>query len=120
MSTIVYLDTGGGRVSLTLKRAPKYLRFVMRGTDYATLDALDQWDDQPRDGETVYAAVIAYSSDVHLSCRDKDGRRYGRREKTATYELVPEQPDQETLRDTARWQAWAIAQHEMTQTDTIA
>jgi len=115
MITIVSLRHGLIRGSLRLQRAPVYLRFVMRGTDWSTLDALDQLDDQAEPGETIYAAVKVSGGSMHVD-RVVNGRRVGEWHQTATYELVPDQPAQEILQDAAEWQAWATAQHAARQT----
>lgn len=108
--TIVSLRHGTTRGSLHLQRAPLFLRFVMRGTDWSTLNALDQLDDAPKPGETVYAAVKVDSAGMHVD-RVVNRRRVGEWYQTATYELVPDQPDQEILQDATEWKAWATAQH---------
>mgnify|MGYP000626702823 CR=1 FL=1 len=103
----VYLSHGGIRgKGLLLKRQPRFLRFVITGTDWETLDALDQLGDTPRDGEYVIAAEKRDESSVHFSGY-RDGKRAGWWERTATYQSVPDQPPQDVLRDTDRWRAWA-------------
>jgi hypothetical protein len=110
--TRVFLKVGSLRGPLTLKRhpLPKFLRFVLTGSDWKTLDALDQLDDAPRPGEFVIAAVKADESSVHFDGY-RGGKRAGWWERTATYERVPDQPPQDVLTDTARWQAWATEQN---------
>jgi hypothetical protein len=105
--TQVSLKLGTLRGPLTLKRVPRFLRFVVTGTDWTTLDALDQLDDTPREGEHVIAAEKRDESSVHLDGY-KNGRRCGWWERTATYEPVPDPPPQDVLRDTAKWQAWCV------------
>lgn len=103
----VYLKIGRLRGPLVLRRTPKYLRFVITGSDWKTLDALDMLDDAPRDGETVIAAVKVDESSVHYDYTEKaTGRRRGTWERTATYKAVTDRPSRETLRDTTMWQAW--------------
>jgi hypothetical protein len=108
--TTVFLRLGTTRGPLTLRRVPRFLRFVVRGTDWATLDALDQLDDEPAAGETVIAAEKADESSVHLDYTErKTGRRRGLWERTATYAPVADPPADDVLRDTAKWQAWCLA-----------
>lgn len=107
--TEVYLRLGSSRGPLTLRRVPKYLRLVVRGSDWATLDALDQLDDAPREGEYVIAARKRDESSVHLDGY-KDGRRCGWWVRTATYEPVADSPPQDVLRDTEQWRAWCVAE----------
>lgn len=106
-TTLVSLKHGTIRGSLSLRRCPKYLRFVITGTDWKTLDALDQLDDEPRDGEYLIAAVKSSEGSVHLD-GTRNGRRFGEWHRTATYETMPDQPSQETMRDRAEWQKWCM------------
>lgn len=106
--SLVSLRVGTLRGRLSLYRTPKYLRFVMAGADWDTLDALDQLDDTPREGEQVMAAALGKRGSVHVCRRGKGQKSSWHR--TATYHLLPEQPSQEVLRNTAQWQAWCLAQ----------
>lgn len=107
--TIVQLRVGVSRKPLRLARAPLYLRFVMRGGDWNTLDALDQPDDAPQDGETVYAAIQVDVGSVHIDGK-RNGRRFAKWMKHATYELLPSQPSQEVMMDWSRWQEFCESQ----------
>lgn len=107
--TRVTLRLGTTRGPLTLRRTPTYLRFVVTGTDWATLDALDQLDDAPRPGETVIAARKADESSIHFDGY-RNGKRAGWWERTASYEPVADQPPADVLRDTERWRAWCLEQ----------
>ena len=109
MTTYVSLRVGVSRGMLPLRRTPKFLRFVLTGSDWATLDALDQLDDEPREGEHVVAAVLKESSTMHLD-GVRNGRRFGAWRKVVTYEPVTPQPPQDLLRDAAKWREWATAQ----------
>lgn len=91
--------------TLELKRAPKFLRFVW-DVKANKWDALDQLDDEPRPGETVFAARLADTGSLHVDGY-RNGRRCGWWYATATYELVEPQPDPATLRDREAWQKWA-------------
>lgn len=56
MSAIVHFLDGPPEIvaaSLTLQRTPEYLRVVVAPD--GKVDALDQLDDTPREGETIYA-----------------------------------------------------------------
>lgn len=103
----VFLMLGSARGPLVLKRAPRLLRFVLTGSDWKTLDALDQLDDEPKPEERVIAAERrgGYGA-VHTDGRDKQGRRTAEWYTTADYEYIPDQPPQDVLRDRARWEAW--------------
>lgn len=104
----VRLEIGGNIIGhLNLHRTPKMLRFTVVGRDYKTLDALDQLDDEPRDNETLVAAVLVSRDMVHIDGRDKDGKRFGRWLESVTYRMIESQPPQEVMRDTTRWQEWA-------------
>lgn len=113
--TQVFLKLGTTRGPLTLKRVPRFLRFVLTGADWKTLDALDQLDDAPRAGEHVIAAEKRDESRMHLDGY-KNGRRCGWWENIATYEPVPDPPPQDVLRDTAAWQAWCLERLKATET----
>lgn len=98
--------------SLSLQRAPKYLRFVVKDVGNPTKrawDALDQLDDQPEPDETVMAAVKWYEGQIHVD-RTVDGKRVGEWYPTATYELVAESPPDEVLRSTELWRKWCYEQ----------
>lgn len=97
------------RGSLSLKRTPKFLRFACAGiaTCSRNWDALDQLDDEPREGETLMAGVLVDQSSVHLD-RVVKGRRVGEWHSTATYELIEPQPDAATMRDNEKWRAWCM------------
>lgn len=106
--TQVFLRLGSTRGPLTLRRTPRFPRFVLTGTDWSTLDALDQLDDTPRPGERVIAAEKRDESSVHYD-GVRNGRRFGEWHRTATYVPVPDPPPQDVLRDTERWRAWCVA-----------
>lgn len=109
--TMVRLNFPLFRGSLSLRRVPKYLRFTCRGIGSCSRqwDALDQLDDEPEPGEKLFAAVLASQSSVHLD-RTVRGRRVGEWIPTASYDLVPNPPAQEILRDRAQWQQWCVDQ----------
>jgi hypothetical protein len=109
----VSLDHPLFRGSLSLKRAPKYLRFTVRGMASCSRnwDALDQPEDVPEPGEQVIAAIKRSSGSMHLD-RTVNGRRVGEWYETAVYAPIEEQPPDDVIRDTAKWQAWVMAREE--------
>lgn len=94
---------------LQLKRAPVFLRVVIKGD---TVDALDQVDDKPEPDETIHVYMRdGQAGFVHLDGRDaKTGKRWGKTFATAEYKLYDVQPDDATLRDRAKWQEWCAAE----------
>lgn len=115
MSVDVHLEIGGVRFgkALHLERAPIYLQFVVVGDDWDTLDALDQPEDRPRDGERIIAAKRGPIGTVHLD-RTVNGRRVGEWLSHATYKIIDPQPADDILRDLEAWRAWATADYERT------
>lgn len=104
---LVTLRAGGVPVgpSLHLQRDPALLRFVSsRFPD--SLDALDQLDDTPKDGETVYTARLVKRGRVHLHCARGSKLPSGWYQ-TAEYELIDPQPEQAVMRDRDSWEKWA-------------
>jgi hypothetical protein len=115
---IKILDGPAAGQTLWLRRAPLYLRVVNLAGE---IDALDQLDDEPRDDEVVYAyrAKGGKTSWVHLHVRGKHAKSRGGFWGSAEYELCPDQPAQEILRDTERWREWAAEQYEREKADRI-
>lgn len=101
---VSFLDGPAAGVVLELHRAPVFLRVVI---GHEGVDALDQLDDEPRAGEdiAVYQRV-GNAGSVHLSGRDKNGRRFGRTLATAEYRLHAEQPADEIVRSQVKWRNW--------------
>lgn len=84
---------------------PLFLRVVRDSK--GVIDALDQLDDTPAEDEELFAYVkIKDNGTVHIDCRDKKGKRFGRWYNPCTYALHEPQPDQQTMRDSAAWQTW--------------
>ncbi len=105
---ITFLDGPAAGQTLTLQRTPVLLRVVHVGEN---VDALDQLDDLASSNEsiTVYRMTDA-PSHCHVDYRDpKTGRRRGEWRRMATYAVLPEQPDDATLRDNEAWKAWCRA-----------
>lgn len=93
---------------LMLARTPKYLRFVF-DIKANTFDALDQLDDKPKPGEKIVAGIKMNEGSVHVD-GVRNGRRFGEWYATASYDACEVQPDAETIRDAAKWQAWCLAE----------
>lgn len=88
---------------LMLKRHAKFLRVVVADGKW---DALDQPEDTPQPNETLYAYVVV--GEIGMCHINRGGGRGGFYA-IANYRFVPIQPDQETMRDSSRWQAWCHA-----------
>jgi hypothetical protein len=94
---------------LSLKRAPVFLRFVVKGNDWKTFDALDQLTDEPAAGERVIVGERKGRSVVYMD-GTRGRRRVGWREVWWNYDPVPDQPPAEVTADTGRWRAWCVEQ----------
>lgn len=106
---IRFLDGPAAGVALNVRRAPQYLRVVRDGQ--GTWDALDQLDDKPAVGETIFAYRMAsFDGSAHYCGRDANGKRFGRTEAYAAYTYIDPQPEPLWLSNNTHWQAWAIAQ----------
>lgn len=108
---IDFKDGPAAGTSLTLARAPIYLRVVIDETT-GQVDALDQMDDTPGPSERihVYRRTIDGGM-VHVCGR---GSRHGRGCSAyvmASYEHMPD-VDGESVRVNERWRAWALARPE--------
>lgn len=96
---------------LTRDPLPKFLRFVVTGDDWQTLDALDQLDDEPKAVERVIAAKMdGKPGTLHLDRWQKGRGRVGEWYRTADYWPVAEQPPDDVLRDREKWRAWCLAE----------
>jgi hypothetical protein len=102
-------DGPAQNTALSLRRAPYYLRVVMKDGKF---DALDQLEDTPAADEQITVYFLKSNDGfVHVDGRDpKTGKRFGRTETMATYKLCPVQPDDATVRSTMLWQAWCQEQ----------
>ena len=90
-----------GVPGLLLRRAPLYLRVVCHDGKW---DALDQLDDRPEPGETIYAyRLVEQQGSVHIN----RGRRGSGFFVMATYTVVEPQPADATMRNNACWREWA-------------
>jgi len=102
---ITFLDGPADGQHLNLRRTPVLLRVVQAGNAF---DALDQLDDTASPDETITVYQLTQAPGwCHIDGRDaKTGRRWGETRPIATYALLPEQPDDATLRDNAAWREW--------------
>ena len=93
-------------LTLELQRAPMFLRVVHNGK---TFDALDQLDDKPEPGETIFTyKIIGQPGYAFIDGRDKKtGERFGRKTAIAKYEFYYTQPSDEIMLDNDKWGAWA-------------
>lgn len=100
-------DGPAAGAAFRLRRAPLFLRLVRgRGEDWS---ALDQLDDAVQEYEEVAVyRRVARPTWVHVDYRR--GRRGPRSEwlMLADYRVCPDQPADEVVRNTARWQAWCL------------
>jgi hypothetical protein len=88
-----------------------FLRVVI--DESGVVDALDQLDDHPKQSETViaYRRVKDTLTNFHLRCGRESKLKSGWYQ-AAQYRVIEQQPSEETLRDTAKWQAWCMEQVE--------
>ena len=98
-----------GAPMLQLQRAPLFLRFTR--TAAGEWDALDQLTDKARPGEELIVGLRVATGSMHLKC--------GRRSKihsgfyrTAEYNVYDQQPSQELLRSSDRWETWCYGRLE--------
>jgi hypothetical protein len=100
-----FLDGPAANETLACCRAPLLLR-VVRGRD-GKWDALDQLDDQPQKGESIF--VYGRASEpvlVHILTGNR-GRRGSGWYQMADYRyLADDQPAEDEARDTDKWRAW--------------
>lgn len=102
---IEFLHGPANGEKLSLSRAPKFLRVVI--DQAGKVDALDQLDDEVRDGETVYVYRIDGQAGSGVMCsRGRGCQRF----LSARYLPHSEQPPQELLRDNDAWRTWAMSQ----------
>ncbi len=97
--------------TLAIARTPVFLRLVQNaGGEW---DALDQPDDQPTLDESLHAYQIdGEPMRGFWDGKGKDGRRTGGPFVLVSYRHVTDQPDQATMRDPTRWQAWCESRPE--------
>lgn len=100
-----FLDGPAAGKSLSLKRAPIYLRAVQDPA--GKWDALDQLEDEPKkDERIVIYRLKAEPGWCHIYKRGPGSGFYA----TGEYEVVEPQPGQEDVRETDRWRDWTSRQ----------
>ena len=109
---ISFIDGPAEGVRLSLQRMVFFLRVVRDAN--GKWDALDQPDDTPAAGETIYVyRHDKTTGSAFVDGRDpKTGKRWGRVENVATYRLHTVQPDDAAMRDNAAWSKWCWEQPE--------
>lgn len=106
---VSFLDGPAKGVVLQLRRVPMLLRVVQdRGGAW---DALDQLDDEPRRGESIH--VYRRRDDLQVGkyhlLTSRPRRAGSGWYWMASYCVLPEQPTDDQVRNTAAWQSWATA-----------
>lgn len=116
--TMVFLTYRNYPVTLSLKRVPRYLRFVWRGNPGCSKnwDALDQLDDVAEGFETIVAAEITQQGTVHVD-RVVNRRRVGQWFASAEYTAIDPQPSDETMRNLELWRTWCVERNENRKAD---
>lgn len=107
-----FMDGPAAGLGLDMRRAPLYLRLVQDAS--GKWDALDQLDDEPRDGETIHVYEAATPPSAVFACGRGRGAGGGRYE-YAVYRHVDVDVEALGLRDTDTWRAWANARGEASQ-----
>lgn len=93
-------------ITLTLRRAPLFLRAVRSGR--GGWDALDQLHDECRASETPYAyRRIGPASRWRLKSQRRGQSGWF---VAAEYRLCDPQPTSDDMRDTESWRAWCLEQ----------
>lgn len=94
-----------------LKRAPRFLRVThVPQIIPPKWDALDGLEDIPEPHEELFAyEVHGETGSCFMDGRGKDGKKWGGCYAIATYRVVPEQPDDATMRDAIAWRQWCLA-----------
>lgn len=94
--------------NLSLRRAPHFLRVVIG--PQGEVDALDQLDDEVKEGETPHAYIRTGGIGMCHLKMSKPGRSgfYT----MADYSYFPNQPSHEEMIDNAKWRAWCVVHHE--------
>lgn len=92
----------------TIGRAPILLRITYSAA--RLFDVLDQLDDTPRQDEVVWVyRMTGAGGPCFVDYSGPGGRRCGECVSSCTYAILPEQPEDGTLRDNQAWRAWCDA-----------
>lgn len=103
---ITFLNGPAKDQSFTLRRAPYFLRVAyVPQIIPARWDALDLLEDEPMEGEILYAYVLANQPMRGFI----DGKNYCGPFISATYRLVAPQPTDAEMRTTEAWRTWCEA-----------
>lgn len=103
MSTKILNGPAKGATAM-LRRAPVFLRVTIDAR--GKVDYLDQLTDLALPGERLHAyRCVAAPTEIHVLIRGKN-RSAGGFYQAGEYELCPEQPDDATMRDNAKWREW--------------
>jgi len=94
-----------GRTML-LNRAPLMLRVVQAAC--GCVNALDKLDDKPQDDELVFLYIMVgpVGDWVFVSFSGRNGQCRGGQFRSATYRLLPGQPEPRHLREREAWNEW--------------
>ena len=104
-----FIDGPAAGQTLTLRRAPILLRVTFDGKDGlfgeadGQWDALNELDDAAHPGERLYAYILRAPPTMIHVCRRPGGCGFYA---IAEYVYLPDQPDDATMRDNAKWAAW--------------
>lgn len=108
MSIVVSLKFPTFKGAQTLERAPKFLRFTLKGTyPKITWDALDQLTDEADPSEQILAGEIINRGRIHVD-RVVKKKKVGEWFDTADYRVIDDGPGEDVLRDSSMWQAWCL------------
>lgn len=106
-----FLDGPAAGVQLMLNRAPVFIRVCVKAGEHAAeVDALDMLEDQPAEGETLYAyRRVGKPTSIHIDYTDKVTRK--RKAKwllAAEYRVVPNQPTAVVMANSDLWKEWCL------------
>jgi hypothetical protein len=106
------VDGPAADARLALHRAPVYLRVVI-DRESGAIDALDQLDDTPRDGEAVHvyqadpSTLFALRGDIIVCVRGEHGGLTRAATAQGEYHHLAD-VDGEQLRGTKAWREWVL------------
>lgn len=101
---VTFTDGPAAGESLSLRRAPRFLRVTRFQRSGWVWDALDQFGDEPNPCETLYAYErVGEANYVHMRMSPRSASGFYA---MASYHFVPEQPSDQVMRDTDSWRAW--------------